>query len=83
MPRSALAEFCQYLCREDHPACDHTLRDTLAFLQERKLDASPIVEWLEEHGGYCDCEVRLNVMPWVEEYLTIVEDGDGPATRQG
>jgi hypothetical protein len=76
MPREHLADLWDYLYRDDHPDCDHTLRDTLAFLHERKLDVDPIVEWLNEHGGYCDCEVRLNVMIWVAKYLALVEEAD-------
>ena len=45
---------------EDDP-CDHTLRHTEAFIQEWGLDAEPIREWLERSGGYCDCEVMVNV----------------------
>jgi hypothetical protein len=40
--------------------CDHTLRFTLAFLALSKHDASPVLEWLEDAGGYCDCEVLNN-----------------------
>ena len=41
--------------------CDHTLRHTLAFLSERHLPARPVVVWLQEYGGFCDCEVIANV----------------------
>jgi hypothetical protein len=41
--------------------CDHTSRMTQVFLQKRKLDAVRILPWLQEHGGYCDCEVLANV----------------------
>jgi hypothetical protein len=41
--------------------CDHTLRHTREFLRARSLGEEPIVKWLGEHGGYCDCEVTSNV----------------------
>jgi hypothetical protein len=41
--------------------CDHTLRHTREFLRTRSLPEEPIVKWLGEHGGYCDCEVVFNV----------------------
>jgi len=41
--------------------CDNTLRLALHFLSERRLDADLVVEWLENLGGYCDCEVLANV----------------------
>ena len=40
--------------------CDHTLRHTIAFLQH-DLPQEPVIAWLAEHGGYCDCEVIANV----------------------
>ena len=41
--------------------CDHTSRMTQAFLQKRNLEAEKILPWLQEYGGYCDCEVLANV----------------------
>jgi hypothetical protein len=61
IPQCVLAELFVYLDREDAPSCDHSLRETILFLQERKLAVEPVVEWLRQHGGYCDCEVIFNV----------------------
>lgn len=82
MSRSDLAAFLRHLTRRKRPTCDHTLRDTLAFLHKRKLDVDPIVKWLKERGGFCDCELRMNVLPWVEEYLALVEEGDSPTSHK-
>ena len=41
--------------------CDHTLRFTREYLGGRSLAVERIVDWLHEHGGYCDCEVLANV----------------------
>jgi len=41
--------------------CDHTLKETIEFLKSRNLDASKVVPWLNEYGGFCDCEVIYNV----------------------
>ena len=41
--------------------CDHTLRFTIGFLTSHGIADEPVVEWLAEHGGYCDCEVLGNV----------------------
>ena len=46
--------------------CDHSLRLTLAWLKRRKLEPEPVIAWLNEHGGYCDCEV-MNAVDTVEE----------------
>ena len=41
--------------------CDHTSKMTMKYLERRKLNAEAIQTWLEEYGGYCDCEVLANV----------------------
>lgn len=40
--------------------CDHSLRFTSLWLQERGHDPEKVVAWLRERGGYCDCEVVAN-----------------------
>ncbi len=42
-------------------ACDHTLAHTRAFLVQRSLPEDAVLPWLAEYGGYCDCEVLMNV----------------------
>jgi hypothetical protein len=43
--------------------CDHTLRHTKAFITSfTNLGVQRTLEWFEEHGGHCDCEVILNVL---------------------
>ena len=44
--------------------CDCTLRHAREFIRKLGLDEAVVVDWLEDHGGYCDCEVLINV-----EYL--------------
>ena len=69
LSKSALRELFAYLERGDAPACDHTLRGTLHFLAATKLDPELVLPWLHQHGGFCDCEVVLNV---AETYGPIV-----------
>lgn len=45
---------------ESH-GCDHTLKYTKKFLENNNLPLKKIIEWLEENGGYCDCEVLANI----------------------
>jgi DNA polymerase I-like protein with 3'-5' exonuclease and polymerase domains len=45
---------------EDEP-CDHTLRFTEQYLNRHQLPLHSVISWLNENGGYCDCEVLLNV----------------------
>jgi hypothetical protein len=41
--------------------CDHSQKITIAFLKNRNLNTEKVLPWLEEYGGYCDCEVLANV----------------------
>jgi len=41
--------------------CDDTLRFTRDYVRSNGMNESQIVEWLEGHGGYCDCEALNNV----------------------
>ncbi|HSS51642.1 MAG TPA: DUF2695 domain-containing protein [Thermoanaerobaculia bacterium] len=58
-----------YLDDEGAEECDHTLRVTTEFLQQRGLDIERIIPWLREHGGSCDCEVLSNVEDDFSEIL--------------
>lgn len=41
--------------------CDLTHRFTREFLQDSGFDVLPALAWMKQKGGYCDCEVYLNV----------------------
>lgn len=41
--------------------CDHTLAATVAWARQEGIDLERLHEGLEEYGGYCDCEVVINV----------------------
>jgi hypothetical protein len=43
--------------------CDHTRRATDAWATANAVDLSSLHVALEEYGGYCDCEVMMNVHP--------------------
>jgi hypothetical protein len=49
--------------------CDHTLRAARTFLQERGLPQEAVIQWLNHHGGYCDCEIAANVQATYAEIL--------------
>ena len=54
----ALFDFVDKALQES--ACDYSLRHTLTFIESQQLAKDPVLEWLREAGGYCDCEVILN-----------------------
>ena len=43
--------------------CDHTRRATDAWATLHGVDLERLHEGLEEYGGFCDCEVVMNVDP--------------------
>jgi hypothetical protein len=43
--------------------CDHTLRATDAWAAAHDVEPARLHVALEEYGGYCDCEVVMNVDP--------------------
>ena len=61
MEVDTLKELLSYLGREGAPPCDHTLKETVEFLQGRGIDPRNVLPWLHNYGGYCDCEVVFNV----------------------
>jgi hypothetical protein len=42
-------------------ACDHSTAMAEAWMSARGIDAPPLLAWLGEVGGHCDCEIVLNV----------------------
>lgn len=43
--------------------CDNTLRSAQEWAAREGLGWAGFQAQLESHGGYCDCEVLLNVLP--------------------
>jgi hypothetical protein len=50
---------------DDVQTCNHTMDGTKAILKDMgysEAEVDEICEWFEYNGGYCDCEVFLNVV---------------------
>jgi hypothetical protein len=43
--------------------CDHSRRATDAWALQHAVELDPLHEGLQEYGGFCDCEVVMNVDP--------------------
>jgi len=41
--------------------CNHDMQLTSDFLSNNNVAIEPVLSFLREHGGYCDCEVLGNV----------------------
>ena len=64
----ALITYVDEAVRRD--GCDHTLRHARAFIKAHGLDADEVIPWLNDQGGYCDCEVVLNVSEALDRVTT-------------
>ncbi|HWZ84225.1 MAG TPA: DUF2695 domain-containing protein, partial [Terriglobales bacterium] len=49
--------------------CNHTLRHTIEYLDGQQIPHEPVLSWLEDAGGYCDCEVIANAEEKLESIL--------------
>jgi Protein of unknown function (DUF2695) len=58
----------------DSAECDHTLRHVRDFIRSRELPEEAVVSWLENNGGYCDCEAVMNTDQVVEEAVPGYDD---------
>lgn len=47
----------------EREGCDHSRRATDAWASSNGVDLTALHAGLEEYGGYCDCEVGMNVHP--------------------
>jgi hypothetical protein len=54
--------------------CTHDLRNTMKFLVENHLNIPKMMTWLNENGGYCDCEILKNIE---EEWEKAFEEEKG------
>jgi len=80
IPLEELRGLFEFLDRPDPPECTHALKETEGFLKSRNLPVAPTVEWLKANGGFCDCEVIMNVADgWGDKVGWVpTDEGDGP-----
>lgn len=61
LPSESLQSLFAHVRRAvDDDGCDHTLKATEAWIAQHAVAREPVIEWLKENGGYCDCEVVAN-----------------------
>jgi len=66
LPVEAFISLFEALSGElDQHGCDNSLCGTIAWLMDHGYDVATVTGWLRHRGGYCDCEVLLNVEPKV------------------
>jgi hypothetical protein len=43
--------------------CNHSLRFSMQYIMENRLDFPKLTAWLQQNGGYCDCKVMEQIAP--------------------
>ena len=59
--KETLLELFDWVDGQLENGCDHTLRHTTEFVRANGMDEQATIEWLQQYGGYCDCEAVMNV----------------------
>ena len=62
----------------ENDGCDKTRRFTDEWLAARGHRTETVLAWLDEHGGYCDCEVAANVQGHWKDNRLGAHRGDVP-----
>ncbi len=48
------------LAREE---CNHSLRFSMQYMMENRLNFPKLSSWLQRNGGFCDCKVLEQIAP--------------------
>jgi hypothetical protein len=76
LPDEELEDLFDFLDRQlGAQGCDDTRRFTEEWARDKDCPLEPLGAWLEDNGGYCDCEVLANVEPHWEENRLRPADG--------
>ena len=60
--RKLILELFDYLDTElDNSECNHDYTNTNEFLKSKNIDIEIMYDWLQDNGGYCDCEILCNI----------------------
>ena len=49
--------------KSEKEECNHSLRFSMQFIMENRLDFPKLTSWLQQNGGYCDCKVLEQIVP--------------------
>lgn len=44
-------------------SCNHSLRFSMQFIMENRLNFPKLTAWLQQNGGFCDCKVLEQIAP--------------------
>jgi hypothetical protein len=60
--QDTISEMLDYIEDELYETeCDDHLRHAMRFMMDNHLDFPKLTSWLNDNGGYCDCEVMKQI----------------------
>lgn len=70
MSREQFRELFDYLDEQlESSGCNNDFTWTTKFLNTHRIPPAPVIAFLKENGGYCDCEALMNVEDRLEHCL--------------
>lgn len=70
MSREQFRELFDYLDEQlESNGCNNDFTWTTKFLNAHRILPAPVIAFLKENGGYCDCEALMNVEDRLEHCL--------------
>ena len=54
--------------------CNHTLRFSMQYMMENRLNFPKLSAWLQRNGGFCDCKVLEQIAPEWRKVFDAYED---------
>lgn len=70
MSREQFRELFDYLDEQlESNGCNRDFTWTTKFLNAYQIPPAPVIAFLKENGGYCDCEALMNVEDRLEHCL--------------
>ena len=76
--KEEIEELFDYLeTKLEREPCNHTLRFSMQFMMENRLNFPKLSNWLQQNGGYCDCKVLEQIAPeWRKAFGEENNDGE-------
>jgi len=62
LTENQVTELCVFIeNRIENVGCDHSLKNTFEWAEKNGIDKADLIDVLELNGGFCDCEVTMNL----------------------
>lgn len=62
LTENQVTELCVFIEKKNKKnGCDHSLKNTYEWAEKKGVNKTDLIDILESNGGFCDCEVTLNL----------------------